>query len=441
MRQRRGQVEQLDHRVIAPVAQRGVTRIEPVRAAHALSIRLVSFLDLCAGLAHGLRRSRARAAIGRCRPAAAHGHGSRSEARGDEDFAGLRAYAARRAAEAHGLEGAGARRRSRRCAVTSSLAAQPEWLDWSTLEGLDTEARLSQLCLWVLESDAAQRALWAADSRARRFAPSGGAAHRFACLRALAAFGDRVNRDDHRHASPTNNSWGSPPASRSRCSRTSATLPLWVLGDRGRARGGIRLLLARARTRRAARRRARHRRGARRSPLLFVRFHTFNGLSAGTALLAVMAGLKLLETQTQRDIYIITLIIYFVSLAALLEGDSFWLLAYLIGVCWLTTATLLRLDQQRPAPGLAPQSALRADAFWRRPCRSRWCSGCCFRDSPGPCGTSRTIAAVAASGLSDTMSPGDITQLALSDEVAFRVRFAAATPPPQRTLLARPGAA
>ena len=94
-------------------------------------------------------------------------------------------------------------------------------------------------------------------------------------------------------------------------------------------------------------------------PLLLVRFHTFNGLVAGTALLSVTAGLKLLETRTRRDIYIITLIIYFVSLAALLEGDSFWLLAYLIGVCWLTTATLLRLTSSGTAAGLAPQPALR----------------------------------------------------------------------------------
>src|SRR6266566_2787902 len=49
-------------------------------------------------------------------------------------------------------------------------------------------------------------------------------------------------------------------------------------------------------------------------PLLLVRFHTFNGLVGGTALLAVAAGLKLLETRTRRDIYITTLIIYFVSL-------------------------------------------------------------------------------------------------------------------------------
>lgn len=163
-------------------------------------------------------------------------------------------------------------------------------------------------------------------------------------------------------------------------------------------------------------------------PLLFMRFHTFNGLTAGTALLVVMAGLKLLETKTKRDIYIITLIIYFVSLAALLEGNSFWLLAYLIGVCWLTTATLLRLTSSGPAPDwrtslgyggrVLSQALPLALVFWLL-----------FPRFAGPLWQIPNDTSVASSGISDTMSPGDITQLALSDEVAFRVRFAAATPP------------
>jgi transglutaminase-like putative cysteine protease len=163
-------------------------------------------------------------------------------------------------------------------------------------------------------------------------------------------------------------------------------------------------------------------------PLLFLRFHTFNGLVAGTALLSVTAGLKLLETKTRRDIYIITLIIYFVSLAALLEGDSFWLLAYLIGVCWLTTATLLRVTSSGPAPGwrrslryggrVLAQALPLALVFWLL-----------FPRFAGPLWHIPNDSQSAASGLSDTMSPGDITQLALSDEVAFRVRFASAAPP------------
>src|SRR5438270_4407255 len=35
--------------------------------------------------------------------------------------------------------------------------------------------------------------------------------------------------------------------------------------------------------------------------LLFLQFRTFNGLSAGTALLALIAGLTVLETRTRRD--------------------------------------------------------------------------------------------------------------------------------------------
>jgi transglutaminase-like putative cysteine protease len=167
-------------------------------------------------------------------------------------------------------------------------------------------------------------------------------------------------------------------------------------------------------------------------PLLFLRFHTFNGLVAGTALLSVAAGLKLLETKTQRDIYIITLIVYFVSAAALLEGDSFWLLAYLIGVCWLTTATLLRATSSGPAPGwrrsfryggrVLAQAVPLALIFWLL-----------FPRFAAPLWHLPNDSQTAASGLSDSMSPGDITQLALSDEVAFRVRFDSAAPPaPER---------
>jgi protein-glutamine gamma-glutamyltransferase len=208
------------------------------------------------------------------------------------------------------------------------------------------------------------------------------------------------------------------------------TLPLWVPAIVVVC-GSVRLLLARS-GRSAPPRGILIAVAALAMPLLFLRFHTFNGLMAGTALLSVTAGLKLLETKTQRDIYVITLIIYFVSLAALLEGDSFWLLAYLIGVCWLTTATLLRATSSGPAPGwrrslryggrVLAQALPLALVFWLL-----------FPRFASPLWQIPNDSKTAASGLSDTMSPGDITQLALSDEVAFRVRFDSAAPPaPER---------
>jgi uncharacterized protein (DUF58 family) len=115
------------------------------------------------------------------------GSASRSETRGDEDFAGLRAYEPGVPLKHMAWK---VLARGGEAAVQShtSLAALPEWLDWSALEGIDTEARLSQLCSWVLESAAAQR-IYGLRIPGREIAPARGAAHRFACLRALAMFG------------------------------------------------------------------------------------------------------------------------------------------------------------------------------------------------------------------------------------------------------------
>jgi transglutaminase-like putative cysteine protease len=164
--------------------------------------------------------------------------------------------------------------------------------------------------------------------------------------------------------------------------------------------------------------------------LMFLRYRTFNGLPAGTALLCLMMGLKLLEASTRRDMYILTLGIYFLCIAALLESESFWLLGYLVAVFWLTSAALLRLTTGSPSP--AWRSSLRYAArilaqalpltliFWLL-----------FPRLGGPLWALPVDSDTAESGLGDTLSPGDITQLAQSDEIAFRVHFLTAPPPPQ----------
>ena len=172
--------------VIAPVAQRGINRISQFELRTRYPFGWFYAWTYVQG---SITVYVAPAPIGhRSLPSgSAQGFGSHSEARGDEDFSGLRAYQPgvplKHMAWKVLARGGEAVVRS-----YSSLAAQPEWLDWSMLEGLDTEARLSQLCLWVLESDAAQRS-YGLRLPGKELAPSGGAAHRFACLRALAAFG------------------------------------------------------------------------------------------------------------------------------------------------------------------------------------------------------------------------------------------------------------
>jgi uncharacterized protein (DUF58 family) len=172
--------------VAVPVAQRGVTRIAqfelrtryPFGWFHAWSYVQGMLTVYVAPAPQG---DRALPSI------SGTGQASQSETRGDEDFAGLRAYEPgvplKHMAWKVLARGGEAAVRS-----YSSLAARPEWLEWSSLEGQDTEARLSQLCLWVLESEAQQR-VYGLRIPGKEILPARGAAHRFACLRALAIYG------------------------------------------------------------------------------------------------------------------------------------------------------------------------------------------------------------------------------------------------------------
>lgn len=162
--------------------------------------------------------------------------------------------------------------------------------------------------------------------------------------------------------------------------------------------------------------------------ILFLQLRTFNGLSAGTALLSLVAGLKFLESQARRDLFAVALIVYFLCLAALLRSESFWLLIYSIGVAWLTASALLRLIPSAPrhrwpldlryAGRIAAQALPVAAVLWLF-----------FPRFDAPLWQLPAEPGSARSGLGDSMSPGDIVDLALSDEIAFRVRFDGAPPP------------
>jgi uncharacterized protein (DUF58 family) len=172
--------------VAVPVPRRGVVRIAqfelrtryPFGWFHAWTYVQGSLTAYVAPAPQGARTLPAVAGAGST---------SRSEMRGDEDFAGLRAYEPGVPLK-HMAWKVLARGGEAAVQSYSSLAALPEWLDWSALEGLDTEDRLSQLCLWVLESESAQR-VYGLRVPGKEIAPARGAAHRFACLRALALFG------------------------------------------------------------------------------------------------------------------------------------------------------------------------------------------------------------------------------------------------------------
>jgi uncharacterized protein (DUF58 family) len=118
---------------------------------------------------------------------AAAGSAAPTGARGDEDFDGLRSYTPGVPLKHMAWK---VLARGGEAAVRSytGLAAQPEWLEWSALEGLDIEARLSQLCRWVLQSEAGYSRPYGLRLPGVEISPGRGSLHRARCLRALATY-------------------------------------------------------------------------------------------------------------------------------------------------------------------------------------------------------------------------------------------------------------
>ena len=116
---------------------------------------------------------------------AAHG-----ELAGDDEFAGLRAYEAGVPLK-HMAWKVLARGGEPAVRSYTAPAAAPEWLEWTMLAGLDAEARLSQLCRWVLDCEARGGA-YGLRLPEVQIPAAQGPEHRTACLRALAAHGAPV---------------------------------------------------------------------------------------------------------------------------------------------------------------------------------------------------------------------------------------------------------
>jgi uncharacterized protein (DUF58 family) len=118
--------------------------------------------------------------------AVSHGTAASAEQRGEEEFAGLRPYAPGIPLK-HMAWKVLARGGEAAVRHYTGDVVEPEWFDWHSLAGIAPEARLSQLCVWVVDADAARRryGLRLPEFELR---PARGTGHRQACLRALATF-------------------------------------------------------------------------------------------------------------------------------------------------------------------------------------------------------------------------------------------------------------
>jgi transglutaminase-like putative cysteine protease len=150
-------------------------------------------------------------------------------------------------------------------------------------------------------------------------------------------------------------------------------------------------------------------------------YGSISGVGPGSALLAIMAAMKLLETRKRRDQFVLLFISIFLVMSSLLREQYLWSLPYMLVALLLIMTAWLRMSaaDQETAPQsfrnggrlilYAAPLAIAMWIFFPRIATPFWAV---------PIDTSAGV-----SGLSDTMSPGDISSLSLSDAVAFRVNF------------------
>ncbi|MBL7002996.1 MAG: DUF3488 domain-containing transglutaminase family protein [Gammaproteobacteria bacterium] len=163
---------------------------------------------------------------------------------------------------------------------------------------------------------------------------------------------------------------------------------------------------------------------------VFATYWTITGRDAGLALLSVMAAFKLLESKSLRDALIIIFLSYFVVVTHFLFSQSIFIALYMMLTLLFLTAALVTLNERGEA------------LSWKIRFKT---SGSILLYSlplmvilfvlvprvPGPLWGLTTEQRAGVTGLSNHMSPGNISNLIRDNDVAFRVQFEGDVPPQQ----------
>jgi len=162
------------------------------------------------------------------------------------------------------------------------------------------------------------------------------------------------------------------------------------------------------------------------------------GIDPGLSILLVLVSLKLIEANGERDFHVLALLGYFLALCDLFFSQDLLAWLYVALILVLLTATLVRFHRGADAGSyrrstilavtlLAQALPLVVLLFLFFP---RVYGGFRFQFSQSLLGTG---------GMSDRLSPGSVSSLALSEQIAFRADFPDGSIPPMSSMYWRGG--
>lgn len=160
---------------------------------------------------------------------------------------------------------------------------------------------------------------------------------------------------------------------------------------------------------------------------IFWQFRSFFGRETGVAMLVLLLSCKMLEMHAKRDLFVILFLSFFLLLTRFFESQSIAAALQVALSAFVLLLAQLSFQFDNKSIRLWPQAKLIASmlsiampltvlAFFL------------FPRIQGPLWGLPSDANVARSGLSDSMAPGNISKLAMSEELVFRVKFLDKTP-------------
>ncbi len=163
-------------------------------------------------------------------------------------------------------------------------------------------------------------------------------------------------------------------------------------------------------------------------------FYTLFGRTAGSAFLALLLCMKLLEMHNQRDQMVVIFLASFMVVLGFLFSQSLFSGIYLLIEAIVLTTALISINH-RPATYVSPITIYKS--YFTLATRMLLLSAplclllfVLFPRVPGPLWGLPEDVTAATTGLSEEMSPGRISQLSDNNAVAFRVKFLDVTPKP-----------
>ncbi|MHC8441873.1 MAG: transglutaminase TgpA family protein [Candidatus Eutrophobiaceae bacterium] len=165
---------------------------------------------------------------------------------------------------------------------------------------------------------------------------------------------------------------------------------------------------------------------------VLAQFRTLLGRDPGVALLCSLAALKLVEVSKRRDVYMCCYLAFFLCLTTLFFIQEILMMAYALAT--IACILLLLLDYNHPEVKGAPLAAIKPKAMLigKYLLQALPLTALLFIVFPrfqGPLWGFPKDSRQGLTGISDSLSLGSFSELALSNAVAFRVEFFGNIPP------------